>query len=79
MHIKHNKRSANARLARNTFVELFIFLYPRMAVRIKRLPMTPKSSVNLEKMYLTGVSFYHLLPNERTLRITLKFRKLERT
>ena len=49
MHIKHNKRSANARLARNTFVELFIFLYPRMAVRIKRLPVTPKSSVNLEK------------------------------
>ena len=79
MHIKHNKRSANARLARNTFVELFIFLYPRMAMRIKRLPMTPRSSVNLEKMCFTGISFFSLLPNERTVRITLKFRKLERT
>ena len=75
MHIKHNKRSANARLARNTFVELFIFLYPRMAVRIKILPMTPKRSVNLGKMYLTGISFFFLcclmnVLHERTSRIT---------
>ena len=79
MHIKHNKRSANARLARNTFVELFIFLYPRMAVRIKRLPVTPKSSVNLEKNVFERHQFFPFLPNERTLQITYKFRKLERT
>ena len=48
MQIRHSKRSANAKLAKNTFVGLFIFLYPRMATRISRLPIIPKRRVKLK-------------------------------
>ena len=53
MQIRHSKRSANAKLAKNTFVGLFIFLYPRMATRISRLPIIPKRRVRLKwKKYI---------------------------
>jgi hypothetical protein len=45
----HNRRSANARLARKIFVGLFISRNPRTAHRIIVFPETPSKSVKLKK------------------------------
>ena len=45
--IRHKRISANARLAKKILVGLFIRLYPRIAIIIRRFPITPSNKVSL--------------------------------